>query len=128
MLEKFHAGLCLHVLELTGVVAHLAPARQQWIHHVVTQSIGLTDMSLHFHLLNRLDEQPARLVNKVPGGGDGDGGSEKTGDVDVVLVMCVYVCVCVCACVCMDACMHVCRCVCVCVCVCIMCTCMRVYI
>ena len=64
VLEKFHAGLCLHVLELTGVVAHLAPARQQWIHHVVTQSIGLTDMSLHFHLLNRLDEQPARLVNK----------------------------------------------------------------
>ena len=109
VLEKFHAGLCLHVLELTGVVAHLAPARQQWIHHVVTQSIGLTDMSLHFHLLNRLDEQPARLVNKVPRGGDGDGGSEKTGDVDVVLVMCVYVCVCACACVCMDACMHVLR-------------------
>ena len=102
VLEKFHAGLCLYILDLTGVVAHLPPARQHWIQHVMTQSIALTDMSLHFNLLNQLDKQPARLVDKVPGEGDGDGGSEKRGDVDVVLVMCM----CMCVCVCVHGCMH----------------------
>eukprot|EP00802_Teleaulax_amphioxeia_P024826 Tamp_25577.p1 GENE.Tamp_25577~~Tamp_25577.p1 ORF type:complete len:302 (-),score=45.64 Tamp_25577:17-922(-) len=47
VLEKFHAGFCLHLLDArdTAIIAHLPSERQQRIRQIISHSIHLTDMA-----------------------------------------------------------------------------------